>query len=44
MNIQLSFQKLLKFVKGLTPIQKTKLIQELSQEKLEKGEKDFVEF
>ncbi len=45
MNIQVPFQKLLKLVKGLTAIQKTKLIQELSQEKPGKEDKkDFLEF
>ena len=45
MNIQVPFQKLLELVKGLTAVQKTKLIQELSQEKsLKEDKKDFLEF
>jgi hypothetical protein len=44
-NIQVPFQKLLEIVKGLTAIQKTKLIQELSHEKPNKEDKkDFLEF
>jgi hypothetical protein len=44
-NIQVPFQKLLELVKGLTAIQKTKLIQELSKKKSQKeNKKDFLEF
>lgn len=45
MKIQVSFQKLLTLVKGLSPAQKKRLRQELNEEELSLEDKDdFIEY
>ncbi len=45
MKVQVPFQQLLTIVKTLTPSQKAKLREELSEEKTEiKNQDDFIEF
>ena len=45
MKVQVPFQQLLTLVKNLTPAQKAKLRQELSEEKPQQKEKDeFIEY